>query len=714
VTNGSHILNMGNDMGYRKSHVAWGLVLVLSGSSACSRGPKKFNFDYPHKEQELIVTVRPNLDVADLTSLASPMAGLLGGEALAHGVYLVRIAQGTDLEDAAERLSSMADVETVEANQVYRLDAVIPNDPDFVRLYGLKNSGQAGGLSGADIAAPDAWETTTGSSAVVVGIIDSGVDYNHPDLAANIWSNPGESGLDANGRDKSSNGVDDDANGFVDDVRGWDFFNNDNNPMDDNSHGTHVAGTIGAVGNNGIGVAGVNWTVRMVPIKVFSGAGESTSDVLIRGIDYASSLGVGMTNNSWGGGGFSDAMLTAIQRAADKDVLFLAAAGNNGSNNDQTPHYPSSYNVPNVIAVAASNRSDRLASFSNYGSGTVHVAAPGEDIYSTVPNRGYGSKSGTSMATPHVTGLAALIKARYPEIKGADIKQKIILSALPVPSLAAGVRFGRIDARSAIEEDTIAPSAVVAVEVEEAGVRNLRLSWQEAGDDRDEGQASRYFVRYAKEPIIDEASWQAARPLLSSGETLRREGRVITLIEGLEYNLSGYVAVRAQDNVGNIGPLSSSVAFTLQAIAVLVQEENDTRDGWGNLNAPWDIRREGDLGVLSDSPLGKYDNNVDASATTQMITIADNDVVLDIRSKWQLENAYDYAYIEISKDRGVSWQELRSFSGSSNGWQVLSLPLQSALGSARSFQIRFRLKTDFSVTYDGWDIDSYQIVGRQR
>jgi len=685
----------------------WVMIAILG----CAKAPQKLKLDYPHKANELILTMRAgealNTD-ALLRAYSSAQVEVLNERSM-----VVRFPEGetVDLEAVAQSMTNDRRVQAVEANMIYRLDDTLPNDPDFNKLYGLRNDGASGGVQGADLGMIKAWDFSTGSASVVIGIIDSGTDYNHPDLADNIWKNPGETGVDSNGLDRSTNGVDDDANGYVDDWHGWDFFNNDNNPMDDNSHGTHVAGTIGGRGNNGRGVVGVNWSVSMVPIKVFSGAGESSADILIKGIDYATALGLVATNNSWGGGGFSDAMLAAIQRANDKGILFVAAAGNNSSNNDNVAHYPSSYDVPNIISVASTDRKDALSSFSNYGVKSVHVAAPGSDIWSTVPNNGYGLKSGTSMATPHVTGLLALLKARYPALDAQAMKNRIIGATQLVPQIQSTVKFGRISAASALEDDSVPPAAVQDISIVETGVKDLRVTWKESGDDGEVGQASRYLVRLSNEPIMDDISWDAATTVLMS-EVVRRDGMVNGRITGLEYNQSAYIAVRAVDNVGNVSPASSSTGFTLQPVSVLLTEDASNNANWQRFDAPWALTSKDALNYLTDSPSGSYQNNIDVSAETQDFTFNDSDLMLDVKTRHQLEAGYDYGFIELSRDQGQTWIELKKLSGPSD-WTTLSISLKDALNGASVFRIRFRLKTDYSITYDGWDIDSFQVVGRQ-
>lgn len=306
---------------------------------------------------------------------------------------------------------------------------IVPNDPSYsTEMWNLENTGQYGGKVDKDIDAGAAWVTTKGSKNVKIAVIDTGVDYTHPDLAANIWTNPGETGLDANGNDKATNGIDDDGNGYIDDVHGYDFYNYDGDPMDDYFHGTHVAGTIAAVGNNGIGIAGVCWTATIVPLKFLNEYGGGVISDAVNAVYYATRMGCKMTSNSWSGGGFDQSLSDAIADANTHGVLFVAAAGNDGLNIDTTANltYPACYTSANVVSVAAVDNMGNLASFSNYGYKNTDIAAPGVSIYSTLPvvptqamndyllDPNYGYLSGTSMATPHVSGVLGLIFAKYP------------------------------------------------------------------------------------------------------------------------------------------------------------------------------------------------------------------------------------------------------------------------------------------------------------
>ncbi len=345
-----------------------------------------------------------------------------------------------------------AAVKVVEPNALLTLH-VTPSDDRFGSLWGLNNTGQSGGTPDADIDAPEAWNITTGSRDVVIAVIDTGVDWTHPDLVANLWWND---------REIPGNGIDDDGNGFVDDVRGWDFVDNDADPMDINGHGTHVAGTIGAVGNNGFGVVGVSWNVTIMPLRFIGSNGRGSTSDAIQAVNYATMMkrdyGVNVvaTNNSWGGGGYSTALRNAINAAAAQDILFIAAAGNGDDdgrpiNNDTTPHYPASYSASNIISVAATDRRDQLASWSNYGATTVHLAAPGVSILSTTPGNRYSTYNGTSMAAPHVSGVVALLAAANPNASAAEIKAAILNSVDPLPSLAGKtVTGGRLNAYEAL------------------------------------------------------------------------------------------------------------------------------------------------------------------------------------------------------------------------------------------------------------------------
>jgi subtilisin family serine protease len=335
-----------------------------------------------------------------------------------------------------------------------------------------------------------------------VAVIDTGVDYNHPDLAANIWTNPGEI---------PDNGIDDDNNGYIDDVRGWDWVNDDNDPFDDHGHGTHTSGTVGAIGDNGIGVAGVNWNVSLVGLKFLSAGGTGSTEDAVSAVEYATMMGFDLTSNSWGGGGFSQALYDAIQAAGAADQLFVAAAGNGGTNTDTSPHYPSSYDLANIISVAMTDHNDDYDSLSNYGAVSVDLAAPGADVLSTLPGNSYGYGSGTSMATPHVAGVAALIRALSPGVPSTQIKTLILGSVDDItdPSKPT-LTNGRLNAFFAIAEpDDIPPAPITDLATTDPTSNTMGLTWTATGDDGTEGTATFYEVRYSTDPI-DDTNWDLA------------------------------------------------------------------------------------------------------------------------------------------------------------------------------------------------------------
>ena len=452
------------------------------------------------------------------------------------------------VEDAVTRYRNHPKIEYMEPNYIVEAEE-IPNDPMFTQLYGLQNTGQTGGTAGADIHATQAWDVFTGSSSALIGIIDTGIDYNHPDLAANVWTNPGEI---------PGNSVDDDNNGYVDDVHGYDFINNDGDPFDDNGHGSHVAGTIGAVGDNGVGVVGVNWTVKMMGLKFLSSGGSGSTADAIEAVTYATMMGVRLTSNSWGGGGFSQGLLDAINAANTAGILFVAAAGNSGANTDTSPHYPSAYASPNIISVAATDHNDNLASFSNYGATTVDLAAPGVNILSTFPGNQYGSISGTSMATPHVSGALGLIFGRFPGIGHASAKNLLLTFVDPKASLAGKcVTGGRLNAFLPIADpDSIPPGTIDDLAVGAAGSNWLVLNWQATGDDGETGTASAYVVKVSTAPIT-EATFDAAITVPNSLDP-GTPGTAETLtVPGLDFSTTYYFAVKARDEFGNTGAISN-------------------------------------------------------------------------------------------------------------------------------------------------------------
>jgi len=500
----------------------------------------------PHKAGELIIKFKDNAPQSQKDAILAD----LGASQIKHFKRIKsdqKRIQGLTVGNAIGRYKNHPAIDFIEPN--YILQAVdVPTDPRFNELWGMLNTGQTGGTAGADIDATIAWDVFTGSHDVIVGVIDTGVDYLHPDLAANIWTNPGEI---------PDNGIDDDGNGYIDDVHGWDFINNDNDPMDDNGHGTHCSGTIGGIANNGIGVVGVSPNVSIMALKFLSAGGSGSSADAIDCLEYATMMGANLTSNSWGGGGSSEAMRLAIEDAGSHNSLFVAAAGNSSSNNDLSPHYPSSYDLDNVVAVASTDHNDELSGFSSYGATSVDIAAPGSSILSTLPGNSYGVLSGTSMATPHVSGALALIYGRFPAINALDAKALLLNFADPLTELDGVVLSGaRLNAFWPIAEpDSIPPAQITDLAVAMEGSNWLDTQWTAVGDDDNTGQASRYDLRYSTSPI-DDANFDAAMRVNGTP----KPGTPGTLEEmrvtGLDFTTTYYLAIKALDEFGNAGPLS--------------------------------------------------------------------------------------------------------------------------------------------------------------
>lgn len=402
------------------------------------------------------------------TSFAASLGVM--GEQLADKVFKVRLAPGADMTKTLATFKGMKGVAYAEPDYVVRLQKT-PNDPAFSTLWGLNNPGGSSGKADADIDAPEAWDVSTGTGKTLVAVIDTGVDYRHPDLAANMWKNPGEI---------AGNGKDDDNNGIIDDIFGADFYSNDGDPMDEHGHGTHVSGTIGAVGNNGIGVSGVNWNAKIMALRFLGPDGSGEISDAIKCLDYAVKMGAKISNNSWGGGGFSQAFKDALTRAGAAGHTFVAAAGNHSGNNDKSPSYPASYDNANVVSVAAMTSMDELASFSCYGKASVDIAAPGVGINSTLPGGTYGSYSGTSMATPHVVGALSLVMDANPGMTGADAVKKLLSSVDSLTILKDKVATGgRLNVAKALVtpvQQIKAPSNLQFTNVTDTSVR---LSWKD-------------------------------------------------------------------------------------------------------------------------------------------------------------------------------------------------------------------------------------------
>ncbi len=394
---------------------------------------------------QIVIAFAPGTDEATRDAIVAKRGGTTIQKLDSINARLIEVPSGQSSTATIADIDDEPAVRYAQPNFVYRIDAT-PDDTSYGQLWGLNNTGQSNGTADADIDAPEAWDITTGSQNIVVGVVDTGILYTHPDLAGNIWSAP--SGWSLKGCGPGTHGYRSDPGGTSCD------------PIDLNSHGTHVAGTIGATGNNSQGVVGVNWSVQMMALRFFDGGGNGTTAGAVDVIDYAvkakqAGVNIRVLNNSWTGTSHDQALLDQIDAANAVGILFVAAAGNGGGdqigdNNGTTPIFPANYGAapysrPNVIAIAATDRNDALASFSNYGATTVHFGAPGVSTYSTVLANNYGTKSGTSMATPHVVGAAALVlsASTFGNLSVTDLRDRLLNCGDPIASLSGKTTTGK-------------------------------------------------------------------------------------------------------------------------------------------------------------------------------------------------------------------------------------------------------------------------------
>ncbi len=466
----SRKITIGNGSPADLNYIAWtkkvpALSAALGGEKQILDSVKKSSFlniegsDFTiadnvlYKEGELLVRFKNHRDLKHRENAKEKILKSLGGASVKRNFKVVPdssvivLPSNVTVKQALKLLSKSEEILSVQPNYQVHMLSSFPNDTRFGELWGLHNTGQNGGAADADIDAPETWDIFTSASDVTVAVIDSGVDYTHPDLAGNMWKNPGE--IPGNSRD-------DDRNGYVDDVYGYDFRNRDGDPRDDLYHGTHVAGIIGAEGNNNLGVTGVCWNVKIMALKFIGADGTGWTDDAIEAIEYSILMGARLSNNSWGGDAYNPFLEYAIEETRAAGMLFVAGAGNGSSDNDMYPFYPANYESDCLISVMATDKLDLMWNLSNYGEQSVDLAAPGSSILSCMPSNKYQFLSGTSMSTAYVSGVCALLWSIDPSLSSSRVKEIILHSVDKVDSLKNKcVSNGRLNMYQAISETQV-------------------------------------------------------------------------------------------------------------------------------------------------------------------------------------------------------------------------------------------------------------------
>lgn len=612
--------------------------------------------------------------------------------------------------------------EIAEADSIVH-KAAVPNDARFGELWGMHNTGQSAGAADMDVDAAEAWDTFTGTRNVTVGVIDTGVDLTHPDLAANAFVNAAEAGGAA--------GVDDDANGYIDDVSGWDFAYNDRFPTDVDTHGTHCAGTIAASGNNGTGVAGVCWQAKILPAKFLDDSGSGATSDAVEAVIYCTRMGCFLTSNSWGGGAFSQTLLDAINAAHAAGVLFVNASGNDSYNLESVTSYPAAYRRPNMIVVASITRTGSMSTFSNYGASTVHIGAPGSEILSTMPGGGYQVLSGTSMACPHVAGAVALVKSYKPSLTAAEVRDIILRTADATPSLLGRCSTsGRLNAARALAEtgEMSVLASTNSVSGRQGGpFTPASWTWTVANN--------------GSTPITWAAtggpSWLSYSPA-SGGLAAGASGTVNVQLTAAAASLSAGI----YNGTVEMRNVTSGVVRTVETrLEVEGAASLPFTDGFESALAPyWRTSGTGPMRtVRTTTPAGRGGSGncvlMDAMGSG---TYARNEFTLTVDLSG-VENAMlsfwvagfsddfnpapagpftggaDFDGVAISAD-GVTWHPVHTFSGLSSVWAQVTLNLDE-LAAAKgltytpTFKIRFNQYDNYEYLTDGIAVDDVTITG---
>ncbi|MBD1218938.1 MAG: S8 family serine peptidase, partial [Aphanizomenon flos-aquae Clear-A1] len=703
-----------------------------------------------YASNKLIVKFNDTINIAQANEIKNTL-GLVKTETIKlTGAQIWTLSGKTSVETALATYKNSPTFEYIEPDYIVTTAATFPNDLSFGQLWGLHNTGQGGGTPDADIDAPEAWDIQTGNPNLVIGVIDTGVDYNHPDLVGNIWTNSGEIAND---------GIDNDNNGYIDDIRGWDFAYNDNNPMDVQGHGTHVSGTIAGKGNNGVGVTGVAWNAKIMPLKFLDDTGSGYTSDAISAINYATAKGVKITNNSWGGGGYSQALYDAINAAGQQGALFIAAAGNDSNNTDITPAYPASYNLANIISVASTTRTDSLSYFSNYGLTSVDLGAPGSDIYSTLPNNSYGTYSGTSMASPHVAGAAALVWSQNPTWTAQQVKNTLMNTGDPIAALAGKTVSGkRLNVFNALAAANL-PSVTVSVSpatVQEDGATNLVYTFTRTNLNL----SSPLTVNFGASGIANAApvgSDPADYSVITNGSVTFNP---TTKLGTVTFAANATTATVVVDPIADtVQENNESVILTVNsgtgyiggspgaATGTIVSEEGFTTyfsDDFANNTKGWTLGTEWQIGAAKTSTGQNYGNpdpgtdntptadngvagvviggNASTTATHDFYYLTSPVINTSTANKLFFEFARwlntDYTpFMENKVDifNGSSWVNLWSSGGSpgvqDNAWTPQQFNISAYKSASTQIRFGFNVGSTGVFTVSSWNVDDVKIYG---
>lgn len=607
----------------------------------------------------------------------------------------VKLPQGLSVEEAMKKWAADDRVEYVARNDYIRQFDDQKLNP---KAWGLHNTGQTGGTPDADVDAPEAWLRQSGrgahSDGPIIAVLDTGVDIYHEALKPNLWTNPGEIPGD---------GIDNDGNGVVDDIHGYNARQENGFPLDENGHGTHCAGIIGAADGNSQNISGVMKRTQIAGVQFLSKLGMGNMADAIEGLAYADRIGARVVSNSWGGGPYNRALKEVLEASP---ALQVFAAGNESNDNDQNLTYPASYNLPNVVSVAATDHNDQLAEFSNFGANRVDLAAPGVAVYSAVNGGEYKELSGTSMAAPFVSGAAGLIVSEYPEIDNAKLKARLLNSVDRLDSLEGKVRTGgRLNIARALEQDDIAPAMVADLKTALAAPGRARLSFTPTGDDGVEGESSLYRVRVSERPDMEDSVVLAERRQAGKGKVnltipMPRWGEDKEL----------YFGVELEDNVGNTSALAQRTLEVPASKMLFEPKDSEERDTWKSRWGFAQVEETGRGKVWTDSPDGDYDN------TSSWIQSRDIDLSgaalpkLVFEAKTDLENERDFLEIQIGvKTHPVvhQWTTVEELTGT-HDWKLHEIDLSKFQG--KEIRVAFKMKPDGARTQDGVYLDNISLV----